>query len=109
MTSIVVGLVGLRHGKRHIQSFLDIPDVKIGGICDIRTDRLQMAAKEYGISDNKLYQSFDQLLTQKEVEAVMISVPNDLHMPLGMQALDSGYHVLMNKPIAHKVEDMNEE
>ena len=43
---------------------------------------------------------FEALLKDAEVEAVILAVPNNLHGPLAVQALEAGKHVLCEKPLA---------
>ncbi len=46
------------------------------------------------------YQSADELLADDAVQAVIVAVPDRLHLPLAGQALRSGRHVLVEKPLA---------
>lgn len=48
---------------------------------------------------------FDQLLADPRVDLVDLCVPNDQHAPLAIKALESGKHVLVEKPVALAVED----
>jgi predicted dehydrogenase len=59
--------------------------------------RAQAAAAELGIS--KVYDSYEALLADPEIDAIYNPLPNHLHVPLSIAALQAGKHVLCEKPI----------
>jgi predicted dehydrogenase len=70
---------------------------------DIKLDLAQDLAEEAGAgmaTDN-----YEAILDNPEVEAVIISTPHSLHVPMGIQAARSNKHVLVDKPIATHVAD----
>ena len=56
------------------------------------------AAQRLGIA--KAYGSYEQLLDDREIDAVYIPLPNHLHVPWSTRAAERGKHVLCEKPIA---------
>ena len=60
--------------------------------------KAQTAAKDLGIS--KAYGSYEELLADKEIEAIYNPLPNHLHVPWSIKAAEAGKHVLCEKPIA---------
>ncbi len=63
----------------------------------------QQAAAKLGIA--KAYGSYEELLADQEIDAVYNPTPNHLHVPLSLQALHAGKHVLSEKPIALSAEE----
>ena len=71
---------------------------------DITTvaSRTQERADAYAAANGipRAHGSYDALLDDPEVDAVYISTPNDSHVPLTVQALEAGKHVLVEKPFS---------
>lgn len=80
-----------------------IPAMQAGEHCDMvgiasrDPDRARMVAAELGMP--RAYGSYEQLLADPEIDAVYIPLPNHLHVPWSIRALEAGKHVLCEKPI----------
>src|SRR5512142_1953308 len=60
--------------------------------------RAASACESLGIE--RSYGSYQELLDDSEIEAIYNPLPNDLHVPWTVRALEAGKHVLCEKPIA---------
>ncbi|MBP0581372.1 Gfo/Idh/MocA family oxidoreductase [Labrys sp. LIt4] len=65
--------------------------------------RAEAAAKELGIP--KAYGSYEALLADPDIDAIYNPLPNHLHVPLTLQAVAAGKHVLCEKPIGLTAQD----
>jgi len=71
--------------------------------CFSRSDEKRQAfAKKYGC---RALPSYEAVLSDGEVEAVINTTPNDVHLETTRQAAQSGKHVFLDKPIANSVSD----
>ena len=81
-----------------------IPAMQRGECCEVTAiasrdlQRAQQAARRLGIP--KAYGSYDDLLRDADIDAVYNPLPNHLHVPVSIQALEAGKHVLCEKPLA---------
>src|SRR5215216_5781065 len=65
--------------------------------------RARTHAAEHGIG--RAHGSYDALLTDEDVDAVYVSLPNSLHVAWSVRALEAGKHVLCEKPLTRRPEE----
>jgi len=97
---IKIGIVGAGNiGNVHAQEFSALSELcEITAITDAYLPLAQERAEAYGIPH--VVASPEELINHKEVEAVIIGVPNKFHAPLAIRAIEAGKHVLLEKPMA---------
>lgn len=80
-----------------------IPAMQQGKYCEITAissrnlEKARLAAEQLGIP--KAYGSYEELLSDPEIEAIYNPLPNHLHVPWSIKALQAGKHVLCEKPL----------
>lgn len=79
------------------------PNVEIVAICDVDTRRMASAIAKY--PNARRYQDWRDLLAKEgdKVDSVSVTVPDHMHAPITMSALNSGKHVYCQKPLTHNV------
>ena len=96
MHPVKVGVIGIGNmGWHHARVLSLLKDAELVGVADPDPDRGQLAQEQFGC---QWFPDHHTLLA--EVEAVCIAVPTLLHHSVGLACLESGVHVLIEKPIA---------
>ncbi|WP_284639861.1 Gfo/Idh/MocA family protein [Paenibacillus silviterrae] len=94
-----IGVIGAGNiGNVHMKEFIKLNDAAIAAVTDAYAPLAEQRAKEYGIP--KVYSSYEALLADAEIDAVIVCVPNEMHAPISIAALQAGKHVLLEKPMA---------
>jgi myo-inositol 2-dehydrogenase/D-chiro-inositol 1-dehydrogenase len=103
---INVGVIGLgRQGMLHLMSCNKIEGAKVVAASDSSKKALKKA-KSLGVE--MLYADYHELLNHSSgMDAVVISLPNFLHMDCVKLALEAGLDVFIEKPLARNVEECN--
>lgn len=87
----------------HIPSYLKNPDAEIKYFCDIIPERAEQAVEKYGCG--KAITDYHDALTDPEIEAVSVCVPNNGHATIAIDAMRAGKHVLCEKPAARTYDE----
>ena len=94
-----IGVIGVGNmGQHHTRVLSLLKDIELVGVADINLDRGLDIASKYRI---RFFEDYRDLLPH--VEAVCIAVPTRLHHSVGMTCLQSGVHILIEKPIASSI------
>jgi predicted dehydrogenase len=100
-----VGVVGLNYwGPNLVRNFNDIADLT--WLCDLDEAQLQTIGARYPSA--RTTTSFDELLADDTLDAVVIATPVPTHYELAKKALEAGKHVLVEKPPAMTAAEMDE-
>lgn len=104
---IQVGIIGLgRSGwGLHMPSLARHRAFTITAVCDERDDRLALARAELGCA---AYRDVREFLSHQNLELVIIATPTLTHVPYARAALERGYHVVLEKPLAPTAADAQE-
>ncbi|TDF99519.1 Gfo/Idh/MocA family protein [Paenibacillus piri] len=102
-SKINVAIVGLGFGAEFIPIYQDHPDSNMYAVCQRTESKLHEIADYFGV--NKRYTSFEELISDPNVDAVHINSPIHLHAEQSIAALLAGKHVACTVPMATTVEE----
>ncbi len=96
---VKVGIIGCGTiGRVHAGNFSSIENAELVAFADMNAENLRKMADQYDVKAR--YCNADDIINDENVDAVIICVPNFLHSNLAVKALNSGKHVLCEKPMA---------
>lgn len=99
-----IGVVGVgKWGQNHLRNFATLSSCRLGGICDRDPSVLESVRQQY--PDVFVTEDFDALLARLDIDAIVIASSAVTHAPLGLQALESGRDVFLEKPMALSTAD----
>ncbi|MCD6242822.1 Gfo/Idh/MocA family oxidoreductase [Candidatus Bathyarchaeota archaeon] len=103
MKKVNLGIVGLGfQGKIHLRNCLRIGNAKVLGVADI-SDKALNYARKFGVKN--VYRNYEDLLKDKDLDAVILSLPNFLHMESVVRAAEEGKDIFLEKPLARNLEE----
>lgn len=104
---IKIGVIGLGYwGPNLLRNFSQLDACQVLYGCDIRKEAFQKLALQY--PSIKFTASLEEVLQDKNVDAVAIATPLSTHYELAKAALERGKHVLLEKPMASSVSQCEE-
>src|SRR5581483_9086082 len=106
--AVRVAFIGVgNRGSYLLKNMLKVQGVQIVAICDINPETLQRAMNEAAAAGHQPEGSaeFRKVLDRKDVDAVVIATPVDLHKDMAVASLEVGKHVYCEKPMALTPDD----
>ncbi|MEO8593753.1 MAG: Gfo/Idh/MocA family oxidoreductase [Candidatus Solibacter sp.] len=101
---VQLGLIGAGdRGRSDMGKFVKAGTVDVNAVCDVYAPKIdeaqKIAPKAKGFSDHR------KLLEQKDVDAVLIAVPDHWHASIAIDALNAGKDVYVEKPLTLRIEE----
>jgi len=93
-----VGVIGLGIGRMHIEGWRQHADVEVAAIADTDETRLDAVGEQFDIAVR--YTDPLAMMANEKLDVVSVCTPNKFHKDLTIAALQSGSHVLCEKPMA---------
>ncbi|HQH22644.1 MAG TPA: Gfo/Idh/MocA family oxidoreductase [Thermoleophilia bacterium] len=102
-----VAIVGYGYwGPNLLRNYLEVPGVSVTWVCDRRPEALEKVRRRYPAQ--AVSGSYDEVLADPAVDAVVIATPISTHFDLAAAALRAGKHVFVEKPMTSSTTDAEE-
>lgn len=99
-----LGQVGVGYwGRNLLRNFTALDGAEVVATCDRRSEVLDRVAAEY--SGVKTTANYEELLADESIDAIIVSTETPLHAEMSEQAVLSGKHVFVEKPMARTLEE----
>ena len=99
MKEVRAAIVGMGIGRDNGRAIARNPRGRVVALCDLVEERMEGFAKELK-EPVKLYTDYKAMCREKEIDAVFVGTPNQWHVPIALEAVRRGKHVMITKPLA---------
>ena len=98
--TVVVGTLGAGYASRlHGNGYKKVSGVRVRlkTVCDLNTDLARQVQEEFGYE--QITADFQEMLADPEIDVIDIVAPPFVHIPMAIQAMRAGKHVICEKPL----------
>lgn len=108
MKKVKIGIVGIGSmGRMHLANLqCRVANAEVIAVCARTESRVKAIQEEFGISYG--YTDFDEMMSNLEIDAVVVATGADSHKKLCVKACRAGKHIFCEKPLAKTIEDCRE-
>lgn len=100
---VKIGIVGAGiWGAMHARAYAQNSRVELVAVCDLDENRARRLAEQYHIP--KVFTDLEEMLAE-DLDGVSVATPDDAHTAVVLAATASGRHILVEKPLATRVEE----
>jgi predicted dehydrogenase len=92
-------IVGMGVGRPNGRAIAANPRGRVVALCDLVPERMEEFARELP-EPVRYYVDYKEMCRDPEIDAVFVGTPNQWHVPVALEAVRNGKHVLVTKPLA---------
>jgi predicted dehydrogenase len=101
-----LGLIGCgERGRGDLGNFVRTDQVNVTGLCDVYDTNIDKGKDVAKSANVKTFRDHKKMLEMKELDAVLIAVPDHWHSRIAIDALNAGKDVYVEKPLTLKIEE----
>lgn len=103
---VTISIIGFgSRGSLYTKYFAQKENVQIVSVCDINDYALSQAKELYGVKDENLFKDENEFFKEKRSDVLLIATMDRLHRDQAIRAMQIGYDILLEKPVAPNLED----
>jgi len=103
--ALKVGVLGAGQISQagHFEACRKAENAELYAVCDVAEELLERVAAIH--APKKVYGDYDAMISDPDVDAVIVAIADQFHVPMAFRALEAGKHVLVEKPMGVSVEE----
>jgi predicted dehydrogenase len=102
-----IAIIGVGYwGPNIVRNLAGLNDVSVAGICDSSSSALKRIGQQF--PNICLYNDVEELISNNQVDGIVIATPASTHYELAKKALERGLHVMVEKPLATNISNAKE-
>jgi len=103
MKTLKCGVIGAGiMGKQHLKASAQFPYAEPVAVCDTNEERAKEVAHEFKVN---YYYDYDEMLAKEDMDVIHVTTPDFAHRDPVIRSIQSGRHVLVEKPLATTMDD----
>ena len=99
MAAVRTAIVGMGIGRYNARAIARNMRGRVVALCDLFPERMEEVAREL-LEPVRRYTDYRELCRDPEVDTLFVGTPNQWHVPVALEAVRAGKHVLLTKPLA---------
>ena len=110
MEKVRIGIIGCGGigTQKHMPSLATLKNVEMVAFCDIVEEKAIAAKEKFGANGAKAYTNYKDLIADTTIDVVHVCTPNKSHSFITIDSLESGKHVMCEKPMAKTAKEAKE-
>ena len=107
MDQIRVRLIGSAFCSNiHAEAFEEVTNAQVTAVCSRTRANVEAFGRKWGVSN--IDTDYRKLLERKDVDVVVVAIPNDLHREVVVAAAEAGKQIIIEKPLARTLDDADQ-
>jgi predicted dehydrogenase len=107
MKNLKIGIIGCGFiaNKKHLPCLARMGGVEVAAFCNPRLEKAIEAAQLFGTPGALVCTDYQEVLARADIDAIHVCTPNSTHAEISIAALESGKHVMCEKPMAKTADE----
>lgn len=103
MNEVRIGIIGMGIGRTNGMALAANPRCRVNALCDLLPERMEQVAAQLPELPELRFTDYKEICASPEVDALFVGTPNQWHVPVALEAVRQGKHVMVTKPLADGV------